>query len=84
MRRRWPWSAPVCRRLRRRRRLPPPPAACSPAAAARAPPQVIHMRNLAFDITPEELREFCSPFGQVVAIKSQVRAGGMRQPARAV
>lgn len=34
--------------------------------------QVIHLRNLPFDVTVEDIRELCAPWGQVVAIKDQV------------
>ena len=37
------------------------------------PLQVIHLRNLVFGVNDDEIRELCSQWGQVVAVKSQVR-----------
>ncbi|PSC75810.1 polypyrimidine tract-binding-like protein 1 isoform X1 [Micractinium conductrix] len=36
------------------------------------PTRVIHLRNLPFELTLDEIREFCSPFGTVVAIKEKI------------
>ncbi|KAI7839724.1 hypothetical protein COHA_006528 [Chlorella ohadii] len=38
------------------------------------PTKVIHFRNLPFDLTGEEIREFCAPWGTVVAVKEKVGA----------
>ncbi len=54
-------------RRRRRRSSTSPPF--------HAPLQVIHFRNLPFDLTGEEIREFCAPWGTVVAVKEKVGAG---------
>ncbi len=43
-----------------------------------AHPQVIHLRNLPYDVLDDEIRDLCAPWGQVVAVKSKVgccRAG---------
>lgn len=36
------------------------------------PSKVIHIRNLPFDVSDEEIRELCRPWGQVVAVKGKV------------
>lgn len=36
--------------------------------------QVIHLRNLPFDVTLEEIREFCAPWGTIVALKDKAGA----------
>lgn len=43
------------------------------------PTRVIHLRNLPFDLSIEEIRELCAPFGTVVAVKDKV--GSMRNQA---
>lgn len=47
---------------------PTPGATHSPSSH----PQVIHLRNLPFEVTDEELTELCSEYGTVVAIKGRV------------
>jgi hypothetical protein len=41
--------------------------------------QVVHLRNLPFDVTLEEIRELCAPWGTIVAMKDKV--GGNRNQA---
>lgn len=56
---------------RRRRRSPPARRLLAPCCL-----QVIHLRNLPFDITPDELKEFAMAWGPVVAVKHQVGGAG--------
>ncbi|GAB4815695.1 hypothetical protein N2152v2_002741 [Parachlorella kessleri] len=37
------------------------------------PSKVIHVRNLPFDVSDDEIRDLCVPWGQVVAVKSKLR-----------
>ncbi|KAL4428583.1 hypothetical protein ABPG77_008895 [Micractinium sp. CCAP 211/92] len=43
------------------------------------PTKVVHFRNLPFDLTVEEIRELCAPWGTVVAVKDKV--GNMKNQA---
>ena len=43
---------------------------CAPPAF----PQVLHIRNLPYETTEEELRELCAPFGPIVQTKLNVGA----------
>ncbi|KAL4434387.1 hypothetical protein ABPG75_000828 [Micractinium tetrahymenae] len=43
------------------------------------PTKVIHLRNLPFEVTVEEIRELCAPWGTVVAVKDKV--GNMKNQA---
>lgn len=66
-------SAAALRGAACRRRLP---ARCRPTLRPAPPPaQVVHLRNLPFDITIEEIRELCAPWGTVMAVKDKV--GGL-------
>ena len=68
----------------------PPPAAgghlhrhrlcCGPAhTQLHRRVQVVHLRNLPFDVTIEEIRDFCAPWGTIVAVKDKV--GGNKNQA---